>query len=60
MRPADQIATILSKLSVIPLNDRLKDDVCAILVACLKGGEMSLWVRGRAALEHLWEVRSIC
>lgn len=58
MRPADQIAMILSKLSVIPLNDGLKVDICAILVACLKGGEMSLWVRGRAALEHLWKVLS--
>lgn len=59
MKLADQIATILSKLSVIPLSGRLKDDVCAILVACLKGGGMSLWVRGRAALEHLWEVRFV-
>ena len=39
------------------MTGNLKDDVCAVLVACLKGGEMSLWVRGRAALEHLWEVR---
>ncbi|KIM31383.1 hypothetical protein M408DRAFT_7156 [Serendipita vermifera MAFF 305830] len=51
----DQIAAILSKLATIPLVDGLKEDIVAVLVACLKGSEMSIWVRGRAALEHVWE-----
>jgi hypothetical protein len=42
-------------LSTIPLDDAVKLDVVTSVVACLKSAEMALWVRGRAALEHLWK-----
>lgn len=55
MANTDQLASVLSKLSSFPLTLSLKRDVAAMIVACLKGGELALWVRGRSALEHIWK-----
>lgn len=53
----EQLSSVLATLTFIPLTERLKSQVVALTVACLKGSEMSLWAKGREALEHVWKVR---
>jgi len=53
----EQLSSVLETLTFIPLTERLKAQVVALIVACLKGSEISLWAKGRAALEHVWKVR---
>ncbi|KAG8869452.1 U3 snoRNP protein [Serendipita sp. 405] len=55
MLSSDQLSTILTKLSAIPSIDGLKRSMSSLVVACLKGSEMSVWVRARSTLEHIWK-----
>ncbi|KAG8814140.1 U3 snoRNP protein, partial [Serendipita sp. 399] len=55
MLSTSQRSLVLTKLATVPLVDGLKRPVASLVVACLKGSEMSVWVQARAVLDHVWK-----
>ena len=55
--PVKQATSILNVVTTTPLSSRLRLPVLHVAVACLKGYDMAIWMKGRRAIEHIWEVR---
>jgi len=54
---AEQTTSILNVVTTTPLSSRLRQPVLHVTVACLRGYDMAIWMKGRRAIEHIWEVR---
>lgn len=55
--PAKQTTSILNVVTTTPLSSRLRQPILHVAVACLKGYDMAIWMKGRRAVDHIWEVR---
>jgi hypothetical protein len=53
---AKQTTSILNVVTTTPLSLRLRQPVLHVTVACLKGYDMAIWMKGHRAIEHIWEV----
>jgi len=47
---------ILNVVTSTPLSSRLREPVLHVTVACLGTYDMAVWMKGRRAIEHIWEV----
>ena len=55
--PAKQTTAVLNAVATAPLSSRLRQPVLHVAVACLKSYDMAIWMKGRRAIERIWEVR---